>query len=83
MKQAINFRLSKHSITVLSLLSESLELSKTEIVERALQHYLDTQSAEEHSPLMAFAGILSDDDADDMLDAIYSNRINTDKEIDL
>lgn len=83
MKQAINFRLSKQTITILSLLSESLKLSKTEIVERALQHYFDIQSVDEHSPLMAFAGIISDDDADGMLDAIYSSRINTDKDIDL
>lgn len=83
MKQAINFRLSKRSTTVLSLLSESLELSKTAIVERALQLYFERENAERHSPLMEFAGILSNDDADDMLDVIYSSRMNTDREIDL
>lgn len=83
MKQAINFRLSKQAITVLSLLAESLELSKTEILERALQSYFELHNAEQHSPLMAFAGILSNEDADDMLKSIYNSRIDTDKEIDL
>lgn len=83
MKQAINFRLSKHSITVLSSLAESLDLSKTEIMERALQAYFEIESAQRHSPLMEFAGILSNEDADVMLESIYSSRIDTDREIDL
>jgi hypothetical protein len=83
MKQAINFRLSQHAITVLSLLAESLELPKTEIVERALQSYFEMNSPTQHSPLMAFAGILNDEDADDMLKSIYSSRTNTDRDIDL
>ncbi len=72
MKQAINFRLSKHSIMVLSLLAQSLELTKTEIMERALQAFFEKESVAEHSPLMAFAGILNKKDADDMLAAMYS-----------
>lgn len=83
MKQAINFRLSKHSITVLSLLAESLELSKTAVMEKALQQYFERESAVRHSPLMEFAGILSDNDANDMLETIYHNRMNSDREIDL
>lgn len=83
MKQAMNFRLSRHSITVLSLLSESLELSKTDILERALQTYFEITRAERHSPLMEFAGILSNKDADDMLEAIYTSRIDSDKDVDL
>lgn len=83
MKQSVNFRLSEQSITVLSLLSESLELSKTEIVERALQRYFEKKKAEAHSPLMQFAGILNDDDANEMLDSIYSSRIDTEEDIDL
>lgn len=83
MKQAINFRLSKHSITVLSVLAQRLELTKTEIVEKALQAYFEKEYVEQHSPLMAFAGILSNDDADDMLQAIYSSRTDTERDLDL
>lgn len=78
MKQSINFRLSKHSITVLSSLSESLELSKTDILERALQTYYEITCTEPDSPLMKFAGILGSKDAEDMLEAIYTSRIDSD-----
>lgn len=70
MKRTVNFRLSNQATTILSLLSDSLELSKTEIVERALLRYFESNQ----SPISQFAGILNNDDADAMLKSILDVR---------
>lgn len=83
MKQPRNFRLSKQANTVLNNLASQLQLSKTEIVERALLRYYERKKNEPISPLMEFAGILSESDADDMLSSIHENRQSKDDDIEL
>ena len=83
MKQPMNFRLSNQANTVLTDLSNALQLSKTEIVERALMRYYKIKKKTPVSPLMQFAGTLSSDEADELLTSIHENRLSKDDEIDL
>ncbi len=83
MKRAMNFRLSKQAVSMLFSLSETLEMTKTEIVEDALQKYFEKSKLGQHSPLSEFAGTLDDADANQMLESIYSDRVNKDKDIKL
>lgn len=82
MKKAMNFRLNTKSITLLSSLSEDLHMSKTDILERAIQYYA-IKKMRQQSKILEFAGILTDKEADDMLKTIKSSRHNKDEEIDL
>ena len=75
MKQVVNFRLSNKTNTMLLLLAKKKSLSKTEIVEKAINSYAESALNEKH-PLSEFAGILSDKDADDMLHAIRTDKKN-------
>ena len=47
MKQPVNFRLNQRSMAVLESLVQSLGISKTQVVEEALNHYV--QQVEEHT----------------------------------
>ena len=79
MKQPVNFRLNERSMAVLESLVQSLGLSKTQVVEEALDHYV--QQVEEHQhPLLAFSGILNEKEAENMLQAIADRH---DKDADL
>lgn len=75
MKHAVNFRLSKQAITTLSLLEKKMHTSKTDIIERALQSYAKKKIANQDT-LMRYAGMLNQQEADDMLENIKSSRRN-------
>ncbi len=81
MKQPVNFRLNQRSMAVLESLVQSLGISKTQVVEEALDHYV--QQVEEHQhPLLAFSGILNEKEAESMLQAI-ADRHNKDADLTL
>jgi hypothetical protein len=82
MKQAVNFRLSNQAMTALSRLEDKMHISKTVIVEEALQLYAK-KILFPQGKLFEFAGILSDKEADMLLDVIKSNKINKDLKVDL
>lgn len=77
MKQAVNFRMHSESLAILSTLSKSLHQSKTSVVEHALHDYAQRKK-KQLSPFLQFAGLLNEDDANEMLTVIRSSK-NTKK----
>lgn len=75
MRRAVNFRLSHEAIGVLSMLEEELSVSKTAVVEQALQLYARKKRKPKNS-FMAYAGMLSEEEGDAMLAVIKSSRHN-------
>lgn len=67
---------------VLFLLEKQLRASKTAIVEQALAFYAKKELAGQRS-ILQYAGILKEQEAQLMLDAIQSSKHNKDIEIDL
>ena len=82
MKQAVNFRLSNKAIATLSLLEGVLHTSKTAIIENAIQVYAKFSSVSKN-PLVKYAGILSEDESDSMLEDIKGARHNKELKIKL
>lgn len=82
MKQAINFRLNNQAITALSQLENKMHISKTAIVEQALQWYAKKMLFSK-GKLIEFAGILNNKEADALLHTIKSNKVNKDIDVDL
>lgn len=82
MKQVMNFRLSSEAVSILAVLKEELQTSKTDIIEDALRLYAKKKLAHEQ-PLLKYAGILSENDAQTMLSSIRSSRKNKKKDIKL
>lgn len=80
MKQVVNFRLNSQTINVLSILEKKLHTSRTSIVEKAIQFYAKKELSSQQA-LLKFAGTLSSEDADTMLESINNNKLN--KEIDI
>jgi hypothetical protein len=81
MKQPVNFRLNQRSMAVLESLVQSLGISKTQVVEEALDQYVHPDEEHKH-PLLAFSGILNDKEAESMLQAI-ADRHNKDSDFTL
>jgi hypothetical protein len=82
MKQAMSFRLSSQSIVALESLANELQMSKTEIIEQAIQTYIRTKKLNQPD-ILQFAGILSDDEAKGMLSSIRKDRRNKKGDIKL
>lgn len=82
MKQVVNFRLSNRAITALSMLEDKMHISKTAVIEEALQLYAK-KVLRPQGEIFEFAGILSDKEADSILEAIESSKTNKDIDIDL
>ena len=73
MKKAVNLRLEERIIVLLNNLSNEFHTTKTEIVEKAIEKF-SKESKRQHNRLMAFAGTLSDKEADKMLDMIQNDK---------
>lgn len=82
MKQAVNFRFTPKTIAIIHQLEEQLHLSKTAVLEQALLYFAKKQLALKNDSLLQFAGIISKEDADSMLQAI-KDRKNKNKDIEL
>jgi len=76
MKQAVNFRLNQQSILTLVELANILNLTRTEIIERALMRYYERKLKKKLSPLLSLAGSIRDDDAESMLSCIRKDKVN-------
>jgi len=68
-------------MAVLESLVQSLGISKTQVVEEALDHYVQQVEAHQH-PLPAFSGILNEKEAESVLQAI-ADRHNKDADLTL
>lgn len=82
MRQAINFRLSSQAIFALTSLAKRQHVSKTEIVERALDIYAKRDQKSTHA-LLKCAGTLKEKEAEDLLQTIYSDRHTKTGEVNL
>ena len=76
-----NIALDNRLLATIASLAKQLKTTKEEIIKNAIASY--AEKAQKKNQLMSFAGILDEDEADDMLDAIYQNRKNKDTEIQL
>ena len=81
-KHAMNFRLSYQARTTLSLLEKKLKVTKTTLIEDALQFYAKKNLSERNS-LLECVGLFSDRDAEQMLDAVKTSRRNKKLRVDL
>jgi predicted transcriptional regulator len=82
MKKAVNLRLEERIIALLNNLSEEFHTTKTEIVEKAIERF-SKESRQKKSNLMDFAGKLGSKEADNMLEAIRSDKDRKEFSLDL
>ncbi len=82
MKKAVNLRLEERIIALLNNLSEEFHTTKTEIVEKAIERF-SKESRQKKSNLMDFAGKLGNKEADNMLEAIRSDKDRKEFSLDL
>ena len=82
MKKAVNFRLHQETILMLSTLESSLQMSRTAIVEAAIECYAKKKLKKQAS-LMSLAGSLPSDDADELLKLAKSSKKNKKLQSDL
>jgi predicted transcriptional regulator len=68
------------SITV-NALAREFKVSQQAILKQAIDDYV--KKLKKHQALLAFAGILTENEADDLLATIQESRVNKDIELDL
>jgi hypothetical protein len=73
-----NLALDNKVLTTISTLAERLKTTKEDIVKKAVENY--EKKLNKQNPLMSFAGILDEEEADNILSSIYNNRQNKDQE---
>ena len=82
MKQAINFRLEEVVLKTIAALAQDLHTSKTDIVEQSVLQFAAKVNHKKNK-LLQFAGTLSENDADDLLNAIQQDKTSKDIEFNL
>ncbi len=82
MKRAVNLRLEESVIVTLNQLTQELDTTKTEVIERAIG-FFSKQNSLKHHELLQFAGKLKSNDADNMLQAITDDKNSKNFELDL
>ena len=82
MKRAVNLRLEESIILTLNQLANELNTSKTEVIEKALKLFSKTKQKEQNN-LLQFAGILKNNEANNLFDIIQSDKNNKDFELNL
>jgi hypothetical protein len=82
MKRAVNLRLDESAIVTLNQLSEKLHVTKTEVIEKAI-NFFSKQNNLKHNQLLEFAGKLKSSEADTMLQSIADNKNSKEFEFDL
>jgi hypothetical protein len=73
-----NLVLDNKILNTISVLAKRLNTSKEEIVKKAVQNY--AKKIRTKNRLMKYAGLLETEEADEILDTIYSNRRDKDIE---
>lgn len=76
-----NLVLDNKLLNTISLLAGRLKTTKEDIVKRAVDSY--AKKITQKNRLMEYAGILAEEEADEILSSIYSNRKSKDIEIQL
>ena len=82
MKQPVNFRLEGGVIVKIRNLAQELQVTKTEVVERAIL-FFGEEMLEKRSRILRHAGVLADEDADEMLKSIRGSKRDKDLEFNL
>ncbi len=82
MKRAVNLRLEESIILTLNQLSNELNTTKTEVIEKALILFSKTKQKEKND-LLQFAGILKNNEANRLLQDIQENKNSKDFELSL
>lgn len=82
MKRAVNLRLDENVIVTLNQLSEELQTTKTDVIEKAIS-FFSKQNNLKHNELLQFAGKLKSNDADNMLQSIADDKNSKEFELDL
>ena len=82
MKQPINFRLNKKTAFSLKRLAKKLNLTKTEIVERAIGEFY-RENNEKGNDLVEYFGVLGQKESKNILEFIKESRRNKDLNFDL
>jgi hypothetical protein len=65
-------------LATIAMLAKQLKTSSEDVVKKAVDNYAETVKQSED--MMSFAGILDEEEADEMLKTIYENRRNKDFE---
>jgi hypothetical protein len=71
-----NTLLDSQTLSNITLLAKQLHLSETEILKRAVYDYL--QKNQKRHRLLSFARMLTETEANDLLNVIQQNRYNKD-----
>jgi len=66
MKRAVNLRLDESIIVTLNQLANELDITKTQVIEKALKFFQKTKQKQKND-LLQFAGILKNNEANKML----------------
>ena len=82
MKRAVNLRLEESIILTLNQLADDLNTTKTEVIEKALMFFSKTKQKEQDN-LLQFAGILKNNEANNLLEDIQKNKNSKDIKLDL
>jgi len=82
MKKAVNLRLDENIIITLEQLAQDLQATKTEVIEKAIVLFSD-KNCQKQNELLQFAGKISEQEADYMLDNIERNTSSKDFELPL
>ncbi len=77
MKRAINLRLSENILITLERLSEELNTTKTDIIERSI-NYFSKKNSKNRDNILKYAGVLDSSSADNMLLEIKSSKSSKD-----
>lgn len=75
-----NLALDNNILRMISSLAKNLKVSEQDVVKRAVGHYAEKIKTKKEHSLLAFAGALTEEDAGEMLKAIYNNRKNKEVE---
>lgn len=76
LKELTSFRLNTKIIDLLDKASSKKGITKTQVVEEAIRQYVLSEKSKVVNPLIKYAGILPDKDADDLLKIIQQSRKN-------
>ena len=82
MKRAVNLRLEESIIITLNQLANELNTTKTEVIEKALKLFSKTKQKEQNN-LLQFAGILKNNEANNLLNDIQDNKNSKEFELNL
>ena len=82
MKKAVNIRLDERIVFTLNQLSKELNITKTEIIEKAIEMFSENRLKKKEK-LLEFVGILKNKEAENMLKEIKNSKNIKEIELDI